>query len=410
MRKIVNKLMEYVLDLKKYGLETSVNRVELYSKKDYSSCLERWGRERGSKKDIEFFDSVKTNQHKNRVIIKYDMIAVGRSLWADEESIYRECRSIVINVETEEIVILPFQKFFNVGEIPENEPKRLREEVQNAEFFEIANKLDGSMQNISMDRSELVLAGSQSLDPDQSWRVELGYSLITEEIRNMVEDNPNLTFSFEMIHEKNPHVVDYSNRSNGLYLIGTRDKTTGEQHSFQTIVSMAKNYKVQTTEIENKSLDDILFEMKEHGGDEKEGWVMYIDGRLVKLKCDDYVFLYKAIEGLVSTNTIIQQVREDKYDDFYAKLPSTVKAQVKEVIENTLKYREIVQKKVNLEYNRIKSDQVELRDFMVEAQKLPMEIRSFVIRKRAGQEYCILKGLKYKDIIKKLIQEGIVNE
>lgn len=83
---------------------------------------------------------------------------------------------------------------------------------------------------------------------------------------------------------------------------------------------------------------------------------------------------------------------------------------MKEVIENTLKYREIVQKKVNLEYNRIKSDQVELKDFMVEAQKLPMEIRSFVIRKRAGQEYCILKGLKYKDIIKKLIQEGIVNE
>ena len=59
---------------------------------------------------------------------------------------FLECRSVVINLKTEEIVIAPFKKFRNLNECPENDIKVVTEEIKNAKTVEITNKLDGSMQ------------------------------------------------------------------------------------------------------------------------------------------------------------------------------------------------------------------------------------------------------------------------
>ena len=51
---------------------------------------------------------------------KYSLIKGGKTdLYANPDSIYREMRGLVINMETEEIVVAPFRKFFNINEIPE---------------------------------------------------------------------------------------------------------------------------------------------------------------------------------------------------------------------------------------------------------------------------------------------------
>lgn len=408
--KIVNDLMNYVLELKKYAEETHEDEESLYSRGEYSSCLERWGRERGLESDMEFFKSVLTNQHKNRIIVRYDLRAMGQEMWEDENSIYRECRSIVINIEKEEIVILPFQKFFNIGEVSENKEESLREEIEKCEVFEVADKLDGSMQNASMDGDEIVLAGSRAIDPDNSWRLELGKNMMTDGTKLMITVNPELTFSFELIHEDNVHVVNYDDKENGLYLIGIRSKEDGRQFPYSAVEKVALAYEVPYAKKEQKSLDQLLIEMKEIRGDEKEGWVMYIDGRLVKIKCDDFVFLHRAIGGMTSPKAIMASIVEGAYDDFYSKVPETIKPRVEAVAELCSLYEFVMESRIEEAYNDIIEEQQDIADFMVKAQRVPTNIRSYVIRKRKDMEYDLLRGKKYSFILNTLMEEGILIE
>ena len=68
----------------------------------------------------KIFDQVQINQCGSMVLIRYGLHEMGRGMWEDKNSPLREARSLVFDIITEELVLTPFRKFFNLNEVEEN--------------------------------------------------------------------------------------------------------------------------------------------------------------------------------------------------------------------------------------------------------------------------------------------------
>ena len=70
----------------------------------------------------QIFSYLIVNQYNEFILIKYENMAElydefdNETFWDYYNGIFQECRSIVINLKTEEIVLCPQKKFFNIGE------------------------------------------------------------------------------------------------------------------------------------------------------------------------------------------------------------------------------------------------------------------------------------------------------
>lgn len=68
-----------------------------------------------------------------------------------------------------------------------------------AHTVEFSNKLDGSMQSATWYNGEIVMAGSQAINPENSWRLQDGYRMIRAlpGYEKMLKDFEHHTFIFE---------------------------------------------------------------------------------------------------------------------------------------------------------------------------------------------------------------------
>lgn len=327
---------------------------------------------------------------------------------------YRECRSIVIDLKREAIVTSPFKKFANLNEWEENSIDNIRREIENAKSVEITNKLDGSLQVARWYNGELFMTGSQSLDYKKSWRLESGRNMLlgNPSYLKIIRENPTITFMFEFISLADAHVVKYDKSQEGLYLIGMRDSTTGKQFSYAEIKEFAIRYNIPMTEIFDKTLDDVLEEIKYRKSDECEGFVINIDGHMVKVKTDDYVKLHKILSKLSSINLIIQNVADGKTDDLMSKIPKAYHSRVTKIIAVIEKYVAEMDKKVNYYYcnspTRLDNSDRYRKEFMLYVdEKVPKKYQGYVRCKFLGKEYSYLKSFGKTPRYIKLNEMGI---
>lgn len=276
----------------------------------------------------ELFGCLQFNQFNEFLLIRYGLEDMQKGLWEDPKSIYRECRSVVIDLDKECLVLTPYRKFFNVNEVEENSMENVVNMINKARVVEWANKLDGSMQSARWYNNKVFMSGSMALDPRESWRLEEGYNMITPNHKKMLRESEEVTFIFEFIHPRDIHVVNYRPEEKGLYLIGMRSTATGATFSYSAVECMAKIYGVPCTRVEDKTIDEVMAEMKTLKSSDKEGWVLNVDGHRVKFKCDDYVNLHRIIDKVSSINAIIENVVENRVDDMMSKLPDGYKERV----------------------------------------------------------------------------------
>ena len=85
----------------------------------------------------EIFDQVQINQCGSMVLIRYGLHEMGRGMWEDKNSPLREARSLVFDIMTEELVLTPFRKFFNLNEVEENSIENIEKEIIKCERFEV---------------------------------------------------------------------------------------------------------------------------------------------------------------------------------------------------------------------------------------------------------------------------------
>ena len=335
-----------------------------------------------------FLRCVTITNHNEFNLVKYSLILGGDTdLYTNSNSIYREMRGLCIDVLNDEIVLLPFPKFFNINELEETSIDVVKEKIKNAKTFEITNKMDGSMLSVRFYQGKFILGGTGSLHLNgNNHRLDECYSWLTDEYKNMIAENTDKTFLFEYISKNDIHIVNYSEKEQGLYLIGVRDVNNGYVCLYNEVIDYANRYGVKTIVMENSSLDNLISKRGNYKAKEKEGWVLRVDDHMYKIKCDDYIEIHTLLTEKSSPKTIIRNVINDTVDDLIANVPSAYRKNIDTIIQNVRLYLSI---KVNQfeeiykQYENIESD----KDFAIAVNKTcPKEFRGNVFCKRKGYD------------------------
>ena len=286
--------------------------------------------------DIKYLEYAKMiqpleiNQNNHLLLLRYgdDKSMWDEDFWDKYDGLYRECRSVVIDIYAEALVMTPFKKFFNLNEKPETNIDVISEKIKNATLIEFANKLDGSMQCARFYNEEYIMTGSQALNAEQSWRLADGYLMLTENHKKMLADFPAYTFIFEYISMNDAHIVKYDKSEEGLYLIGVRYVHTGQEWSYAKVLQIANYYNIRTTEKFDKTLEQVMSELDDKTSAEAEGFVINIDGFKVKLKYNDYTQVHGVLSKISSVNIVIKSVADGTFDDLYSKIPNAHKPRI----------------------------------------------------------------------------------
>jgi RNA ligase len=231
-------------------------------------------------------------------------------------NIRRECRGIIFDTATGEIIRRPFHKFFNVNE---------REETQDhvvdlSQDHAILEKLDGSMIAPFIVNGDLV------------WGTKMGATDVAEPVDDFATLNEEygifarFTISrgytpiFEWCSRKQRIVLDY--KEDQLILTGIRDLTTGRYMSHDLMEAHAEAYRIPTVRTFEPETDMKAFVVTVRDLEDREGFVVrFSDGHMLKLKCDWYVQIHKAKEKILQDRNIVELILDDKLDDVKAHLP-----------------------------------------------------------------------------------------
>lgn len=331
--------------------------------------------------------------------------ATYTQFWNAFDGIYRTMRSIVINIDTLEIVTYPFDKFFNINEMDETDVVVIKERIKNAKSIEISDKLDGSMASVRYYNGEIFATGSKSIIREQSWRLDDVYKMIesSPNIKQLVMDHPNYTFIFESITKSDAHVVIYDDKDLGLHLIGARNMDTLEMLSYKEIVELANKYNVLTTTIFDKTFEEVMNSLDDKKSNEKEGFVLNIDGFYVKIKYNDYVLMHNILSNISSINLVIRNYADETLDDLLSKIPTAYRNRVMVIVNLLNKYVQEMENRINFWYNKVKEMDIKNAAIFL-SNECDKKIFGYVLAKYKGKPYNVLK--KGTSGYKKLIDMG----
>lgn len=235
--------------------------------------------------------------------------------------IRRECRGIIFDTESGEILRRPYHKFFNVNE---------REETQDhvvdlSQPHAILEKLDGSMIAPFIVNDRMI------------WGTKMGATEVAEPVEDFVLLHENYsqfarflirrgyTPIFEWCSRKQRIVLDY--KEDQLILTAIRDLTTGRYMSWDLVTNTADLYFIPVVgkwetgiDMDNKTMSSFVNYVRDL--EDREGFVVrFSDGHMIKLKCDWYVQIHKAKEKILQDRNIVELILDEKLDDVKAHLP-----------------------------------------------------------------------------------------
>ena len=314
----------------------------------YKNVVEYWVDIIDKEEYKEIISMVDINQFGDYILIRYKNYSDIYSqfdqerFWSMYDGFYRECRTVVIDIKDLKIVSCGFRKFFNINELPETAEDVIIDRINKAKRVEVSDKLDGSMMIASCYKDRIIMCSAHALNPTTSWRLQDAIKMLLSDdnfrLREAIRQYPSYSFIFECISMKDQHIVKYTKEQEGLYLIGVRNKKTGSQLSYKAINNIAQAFNIKTTKVFNKTFDEVKEDTKIYKSDEKEGYVLNIDEYFVKIKTDDFIMMHKTISGLVSPNTIIKNIADNTFDDFFSRVPLMYKDRVKEIADYVFKY------------------------------------------------------------------------
>jgi RNA ligase len=229
----------------------------------------------------------------------------------------RECRGIIFDTATGEILRRPFHKFFNVNERDETQDHV----VDMSRPHAILEKLDGSMIAPFIVNGEMI------------WGTKMGATDVAKPVQEFVARNPEyITFAdesigngwtpiFEWCSRKQRIVLDYFHDQ--LVLTGLRNMKTGAYALHANLEVIGQAYAIPVVNEFAPHTDMKAFLEYVRDLEDVEGFVVrFSDGHMLKLKCDWYVQIHKAKEKILQDRNIVELILDCKLDDVMAHLPA----------------------------------------------------------------------------------------
>ena len=230
----------------------------------------------------------------------------------------RECRGIIFDTATGNIIRRPFHKFFNVNE---------REETQDhivdlSRDHAILEKLDGSMIAPFIVNDQMI------------WGTKMGATDVAKPVEEFVKNNPQyvefaetivghfgITPIFEWCSRKQRIVLDYT--EDQLILTGARNMVTGEYIRHENLLLWGNFRGIPVVRAFEPQTDMKAFLQYVHDLEDLEGFVVrFADGHMLKLKCHWYLQIHKAKEAILQDRNIVELILDEKLDDIKAHLPA----------------------------------------------------------------------------------------
>ena len=291
-------------------------------------------------------------------------------------AIRRECRGIIFDTATGDIIRRPFHKFFNVNE---------REETQDhvvdlSRPHAILEKLDGSMICPFFVNGQMI------------WGTKMGSTDVSKPVEEFVKNNPEyITFAdecisngwtpiFEWCSRKQRIVLDYSDDQ--LVLTAMRHINTGSYALYGNLAELGKGYSIPIVHAYNPQTDMKAFIEYVRDLEALEGFVVrFDDGHMLKLKCDWYVQIHKAKEAILQDRNIVEIILNEKLDDVKAHLPAEDRDLLTQFESDINKAINISVSDIRIELDSLLRNGVDRKTFaMGRAQELDGYIRPIIFR------------------------------
>ncbi|MEK7486958.1 MAG: T4 RnlA family RNA ligase [Planctomycetota bacterium] len=234
----------------------------------------------------------------NLILFTYTQKCVFERNW---DPITRMARGLILDQNTGAIVARPFQKFFNLNEVPETALEKLP-----LESPEITEKMDGSLGILYWLNGNPRIATKGSFTSEQaSWA---SHFLEQKGIHLLIPQG--VTLLFEIIYPENRVVVNYGTRQS-LVLLGAIEIQSGREWPYSQLVPLAKTLSLEVVPSHTISLSTLLEILKTLPSD-REGFVLrYSSGLRVKFKGDEYLRIHKLISHL-NPKTFWEQMSDGK--------------------------------------------------------------------------------------------------
>jgi RNA ligase len=227
-------------------------------------------------------------------------------------AVRRECRGLIFNTETGNLISHPYHKFFNVGEKEETQLNK----INLYEPHIVLEKLDGSMIR-PIPTPEGFRLGTKAGITDVAMNAEV-----------FVADKPhyarfihkcllmNVTPLFEWCSHKNRVVIDYP--EDNLILTGMRYNDTGFYLDYEVMKNYADAWSIPVVQaVDGLAVQNIeLFVKQVREWEDDEGVVVRFDtGHMCKVKSADYVLRHKSKDSISQEKNVIDCILGDAVDD-----------------------------------------------------------------------------------------------
>lgn len=229
-------------------------------------------------------------------------------------------RGLIVDELTGEVVALPFNKFFNYGEmevvpIPHGKP-------------EVTIKQDGSLGIMYRANGKICWATRGSFTSEQAVKAQeiwdKKYSHLNDHFLNKV---PHLTLIVEIIYPENRIVTDYGDVED-LIIIGARNRFTGEDYSYEKLELQARLTQMPITHLVEISLEQALENKKTLVANE-EGYVLNWNGYRLKVKGDQYLDVHRLMYG-ISDKRKFELAVKGELDVLIRELPEEFRPELEE--------------------------------------------------------------------------------
>ena len=233
------------------------------------------------------------------------------------------CRGLIVDSETGEVIIRPFQKFFNHEEVPNEVP------WETSDYVYVQEKMDGSLGILFKYKKDWILATRGSFTSDQAVR---GMEIIKAKY-DLNKFEHTVAYLVEIIYPENLIVVSYGEEKiTFLSLVLNRswkwneNKEGNELHWTNATIyfhmsGIAKEDFVDTTihfRDKGKFGMDLYKDLKFRNIKNKEGFVLrfFPSNYRCKIKFEDYIALHRIVTQ-VSSYDIWENLRD------HGKLPES---------------------------------------------------------------------------------------
>lgn len=253
-------------------------------------------------------------------VLKYSRRVFYDGLWND---FLEECRGTIVDADFN-VVSRPFTKIYNYG--VEAKAPVLEDGTKVTAF----RKVNGFMVAMTMHNGKLLISTTGSTANDY---IEYAKEMMVKhapmadwEMTLNTADTAGMTFMFECVHPKDPHIVP---EEAGMYLLGYRENTWDSKvgHNpfvLKDLASMLHCFSPESTTTNMIRLKQMAKECRH------EGYVLYTDDGLSSKIKSPYYLTAKWVARNPRTDKLLTKEFKELIDEEYYPLLEHIRANIEE--------------------------------------------------------------------------------